>query len=243
MADVANTAPKPTGTFQNAATVLAFISAAAIGIERTLEGGWSVVDLVSSQWPDFGVVSNKLNSVNQALGKSIKEINTSLTALAPKAGLTQADIDKVISQLPNLQSFLSQLRGSSATNPNLQNLLTGAQNALSEIQTIAPDVKDAANAAPAVLADLSTFLATFNENPIRRLMSLFLGVLAGLALARIFSLDVIDAALGMSTPKWSNTGFLPHLVVAFTGLVIGLGSSPTHEVIKAIQSYKLSQES
>jgi hypothetical protein len=39
------------------------------------------------------------------------------------------------------------------------------------------------------------------------------------------------------------TGFFPYWGVAITGLVMGLGSNPTHEVIRAIQEVKKSRKS
>jgi hypothetical protein len=67
-----------------------------------------------------------------------------------------------------------------------------------------------------------------------------------------YSLDLIHAALGVAPPAtftlhdgfstWWNAGASrwPWAMVA-TGLLIGLGSNPTHEVIQAIQAYKQQQ--
>jgi hypothetical protein len=58
----------------------------------------------------------------------------------------------------------------------------------------------------------------------------------GLILAGVFGLDVFQAVLEgakESQKKWQ---------IIFTGLMIGLGSNPTHEVIRAIQEYKKSRK-
>ncbi len=65
---------------------------------------------------------------------------------------------------------------------------------------------------------------------------LYIGILLGLIVSTAFGLDLLAAA-GAST-SGSPSALLPHLGVAITGLIMGLGSNPTHEIIRAIQEYK-----
>ena len=73
------------------------------------------------------------------------------------------------------------------------------------------------------------------------LISLFAGAILGIVIAGFFSLDLFQAILqpNNTIPAW---GRLTHPGVAVTGLINGLGSSPTHEIIQAIQSFKQNQQ-
>jgi hypothetical protein len=86
---------------------------------------------------------------------------------------------------------------------------------------------------------LADVVATFKDNPGRRLISIYVGAVFGLLVSGMLSLDLFAAALQRPTatigPSW-----LPHLGIVLTGLVMGLGSNPTHEVIRAVQEFKKS---
>jgi hypothetical protein len=86
------------------------------------------------------------------------------------------------------------------------------------------------------LSGLGDFLGTFKDNPGRRLLSIQIGLLAGLLVAAIGGLDVIAGVQNQG----ATTALAPATIggVIFTGLLMGLGSSPTHEVISTLQQYK-----
>lgn len=244
MTIVARTAAKPSGAFQNAATALAFISAAAVGIERIIEGWWSAVDLINPQWPDVGAQSKQLKDANQKLQSAVKNIQNALDQLLTGSIEVKAKLAEAPQAIQALRRTLEQLNVASATDSKLPGLVADAQKAIGAVQAFDPALQTAAAEAPGVLSNLSAFVETFKENPIRRFISLFLGALLGLGLARVFSLDLIEAAVqapGNTPIPWTSHGFLPHPDIALTGLIIGLGSNPTHEVVKAIQDFKQSQ--
>jgi hypothetical protein len=123
------------------------------------------------------------------------------------------------------------------------------------------------------------FLATFKDNPGRRLLSIYAGCVLGLVVAGLLGLDVFRAVLdepaGGATAQVARYASAPgrpeaaaadehhgigdwpgsawdwlreatdfeHIGVALTGLVIGLGSNPTHEVIRVLQEYKKTRKS
>src|SRR5262249_40376188 len=93
-----------------------------------------------------------------------------------------------------------------------------------------------AGTAKTAISDLSSFASTFTDNPARKLISLYLGAVLGLAIATFAHLDLFRADGILNTPIG---GF--HCGVALTGVVMGLGSNPAHEVIKAIQEFKNNQ--
>jgi ethanolamine transporter EutH len=64
-----------------------------------------------------------------------------------------------------------------------------------------------------------------------------IGAYLGLAAAWVLGLDVIHAALGV------NDKSAVHLGLAATGVVIGLGSVPLHELIGGLVAFKNSQGS
>lgn len=90
----------------------------------------------------------------------------------------------------------------------------------------------ASTTANSAISGLQGFLATFNDNPGRRLISLYLGSILGLVVAGLFGLDVFQATLDNSV--------YPLLSIILTGILIGLGANPTHEVIRVIQEFKMS---
>jgi hypothetical protein len=86
------------------------------------------------------------------------------------------------------------------------------------------------------LSGLGDFLGTFKDNPGRRLLSIQIGLLAGLFVAAVGGLDVIAGVQNQG----ATAALAPATVggIVFTGLLMGLGSSPTHEVISTLQQYK-----
>jgi hypothetical protein len=86
------------------------------------------------------------------------------------------------------------------------------------------------------LAGFGDFLGTFKDNPGRRLLSIQIGLFAGLVVAAIGGLDVIAGVQNQG----ATTTLAPATIggIIFTGLLMGLGSSPTHEVISTLQQYK-----
>lgn len=94
----------------------------------------------------------------------------------------------------------------------------------------------AGQAAGVALSGLGDLVASFSDNPGKRLLSLLLGALAGVVVAGVLGLDLFTAVLG--TPDADGRLVATAWGVIFTGIVMGLGSSPTHEVVKALQEYK-----
>lgn len=86
-----------------------------------------------------------------------------------------------------------------------------------------------------VLSSLGDTIASITDNPGRRLLSLEFAALAGLLLAGFLRLDLFAAVLVQPVRnELQSTAF----GVIATGIVMGLGSSPTHELVKALQQYK-----
>ena len=103
-------------------------------------------------------------------------------------------------------------------------------------------LQDAAIIATQSVTGLADFVATFKDNPARRLISIYAGAFLGLLVAGFLGLDVFKAAMETAQTSTSAGGLFPYWGVAITGIVMGLGSNPTHEVIRAIQEVKKSRK-
>jgi len=105
------------------------------------------------------------------------------------------------------------------------------------------DADRATKVANTAIGGLQDFLATFKDNPGRRLISIYLGAILGLLVAGFFGLDVFAAATrSVSTATTASVSTCPRFMVLLTGVIIGLGSNPTHEVIRAVQEFKKGQK-
>lgn len=106
-------------------------------------------------------------------------------------------------------------------------------------------LRHASEVAGVALAGVSDFLATFKTNPGRRLLSIQLGVLGGFAVAGLFGLDVLAGAQNASMEPPVAADLQPATLggILLTGLVMGLGSSPTHELISFLTKSKEKRKS
>jgi len=98
--------------------------------------------------------------------------------------------------------------------------------------------KEWGEVAGTTLTAVGDFLGTFKDNPGRRIVSIELGLIAGLAIAWLAGLDLYA---GVQNEGVTDTAALVAASVGgilLTGVVLGLGSSPTHEVIKVVQEDK-----
>jgi hypothetical protein len=88
-------------------------------------------------------------------------------------------------------------------------------------------------------------MGSFKDNPGRRLISLYVGAMAGLAVAGIFGLDLFSAVMAEPSGEAAASSPLtahPKLNIVLSGIIMGLGASPTHEVIRLVQEYKERQK-
>lgn len=101
-------------------------------------------------------------------------------------------------------------------------------------------LRSATEVAGVALTGVSDFLATFKSNPGRRLLSIQLGIVGGLAIAGLFGLDVLAGThnAGLESPLADDLQDATIGGILLTGLVMGLGSSPTHELIAFLTKSK-----
>jgi len=269
-------APAANGRFKDAAAALAFITGAAIAIERVIEGFWTFVGGVSSGYWPLKQIREQVNRMEDELDTALSSTVTHVTTALTAAGKSVAEVDAAAAdlnaRLTQTKQGLERVRSLAPDNQRAQMLATLAARNLAYVQEKYPEVKAAAGSAAATIDGLQDFVSSFKDNPGRRMISLYLGAMLGLAVAGSFGLDVFEAA--MQAPETAATvaaapqrtastaavgpvetapavrdtaavgtrGRVPdrgkRWQIILTGLIMGLGSSPTHEVIRAIQEYK-----
>jgi hypothetical protein len=239
----------PNQGFRDGAAVLAVITATAIGIERLMEGAWTVVDMspLGSFWPAKQIkadIDSIVDSLNDVLTPVYQKAHDAIDHLEHDTEEAQKRIASLHNQLDDdrqaTQDVIKNLREQAPSNQRIQLMAAAADHGLSRLSVMSTEffteVAPALAAARQATADIGGFVEKFKDNPGRRLISLYLGALFGLLVAGFIGLDAFAATLG--TNVISSAG--PKLGVAATGIVMGLGSNPTHELIGALKSLKSS---
>lgn len=224
----------------NAAAALGIIGASSVSIERILELFWSAIGLLGSSWWPLNTLANGINEVVDGVNGSIEpflaEVETAIDDAAKAASWTQAQIAAAQAEVASVRAQLARFQALAPDDTRATLLLGAATQAVNYLGSKydSPQLKAAGAAALAAIAEAGKLVATFKDNPGRRLVSIYLGMVIGLAVAYALGLDLYLATTGTQLPLSS----VFHWGVPLTGIVMGLGSSPTHEVIMAIQEFK-----
>ncbi len=232
--------------FTDASSAVTFTTGAALVIERLIEAGWTLSSTtrLGSYWPMSGIaayagqlVSNldaafepfvaEADAALQAAGGATANVQQAATAMKQdiaKFGLEIAELRKV-GQPSNQQSLLL----SAATAQRIEYLKNKYQAQLGSVSR-------AATLARSAVDSLQDFVATFKDNPGRRIISICVGGVIGIIVTTYLRLDLFQALATPGTAPMAGGDAALHIVL--TGLVIGLGASPTHEVIRLVQEAK-----
>ncbi|MBV9580935.1 MAG: hypothetical protein JO057_20330 [Chloroflexi bacterium] len=221
-------------------------------IERLLEAFWNFQDSTKGAFWPLSVVHEYIDArvaqfatfVDPYL-KRLQEADDLLTEAHAGDANWKSTIDAITQDLDGLPAQVETLANNVQTlelgnDQKLTYLLSRTSGAINTVLNAHPDLNaqlgKGVDLAREMTDDLYSFVRTFNDNPARRIISLVVGCLAGFIVSAALRLDLF-AALGLTqlTPfpnvPWS-------MGVPLTGLIMGLGSSPTHEVIQAIQQFK-----
>ena len=229
----------------SATAVLGLITATAIGIERLLEAFWNLVELTAANafWP-FNELSKGLHEQVEQLDKALAELavqaDTSMQALTGATKEVEAKKEAAQGALIEIQTYITQLKVVAASNSAtaVRETIDQLARNVSAVQTTLTNVMPAATLANSAIGTIAELTAKTAANPGRMLISLFISVTLGLLVAWPLGLDMFTAILEHNYSPES----IPRLTVALTGIIIGLGSSPTHEAIRALQEYKESKK-
>jgi hypothetical protein len=229
--------PRPNAQFKDAAAALTLTAAIAVGIERLLEGFWTVVGQLANTWWPLNVPARAIESLVGDMDTALQPLFQQADAVLKQLGATGA---KTQEELANAGQILAKLKD------RVKNLqpggsdiqLNGAlvRHGIDYLGRLDGQLSSVAKAASGDVNAALNFLVTFQNNPGRRLLSLLLGAGLGLAVCGTLGLDLIGAAAGVTSAAKFHWG------VAASGIVVGLGSNPTHEIIRSIQEYKNSKK-
>lgn len=239
-------APPTNAGFKDATSALAFVGAAAIAIERIIETGWTFMGAAfGTYWP-LGAIQKQVGSLVAEMDRSLKPFHDRLKAeldgLAEKGKLSIDEAKRGKQEIERLESRFDDLSRMTIDNQKVQLLAAAASQNVSHLygkyKGLVGDMDRASAAAMSAIGGVQSFVVTFKDNPGRRVISMYTGAILGVSVAGAFGLDLFQAVLEPGPEG------LPYrsLRIVLTGLVIGLGSNPTHEVIRAVQEYKKSQK-
>jgi hypothetical protein len=247
---VAAYSPEPNVTPESAAGILALVTAGAVAIERILEAFWTFVGLKNDWWPMSAMkksIDDFTADINKQLTDDFSKVQGFVEELHQAQKLTDDRLDAIKADIDRLRTStvanLKTLAGNAPANQRLQFAAASADRALNFLESKYPEVQRAAFLSGRSLDIAADFVATFKDNPGRRLISIFAGAILGLIAAGALGLDAFQAAY-QAPPENALVGVAPEWQwgIALTGLLMGLGSTPTHEVIKLVQEVKKSRK-
>jgi hypothetical protein len=213
---------------------LAIITGGALGIERAMEAMWTFVDyMFGSSWP---------LSLNKEIDKRVdafKGISTLKDKMdkwnLPNKDQIKTALDDAIDALPKAEELAHM-----TNNQQLNALTTSLGGKWDTIVKDHPDLKEKIAADVDLAASLAhtseDFLATFKANPGRKVISIYLGAIIGICVATVAGVNIFGAT---DTADAFRSG---DFAVPLTGVIMGLGSNPTHEIVAALKQYKDSKK-
>jgi len=238
---VAHYSVVPNVGFANASAILTIIGGVAVVIERIMEVFWTIMSQTKGSFWPFTVISEQVNKVAASLDTKLEpffeETNKAINEMALMEGWSEEKTAAAKKEITDLKARLNKLKELAPDNQQINMIASTAFQGVSYLEKKYPEVQYKASVARQAIAGVSDFVASFKDNPGKRLISIYLGAILGMAIAGAIGLDLFLAAMGaQSAPQ--KTGFFPFWGVAFTGLVMGLGSGPTHDIIQMVQEIK-----
>ena|SRR5712691_10298284 len=219
---------------RDAAAALTIIAAVSVGIERVLEGFWTYIGLtINSWWPldvigqDINTLVSNLNDAVEPFYQQLEQVVQDLSSAGKLAGEQLAAAKK---EIDDFQIYMNQLKTLASGNQTALTIASAATQLVSQIQQKYKMLDTVATSANQAINNFANFIVTPPDNLGRRVISLFLGMYLGLVVAGVLGLDLLQAIF--------TTSLAFNLGIVLTGLVMGLGSSPTHEVIQVLQNWK-----
>lgn len=227
---------------KDAAAVLTFITAASVGIERVIEGFWTFVGLTKGAFWPLGAFSKQVNDLSTSLDETLapfyQKLKAAVTEAQKVSGWTDVQLEAAIKQIDELEASVNQIKALTPGSPQAAALASAATKAIEDFQKQYPTIKTVATFANESITGLANFITTPVDNLGRRFISLFAGMALGLVVTGILRLDMVQAIFQTSAFGHFWWGLNFYWGIAFTGIVIGLGSNPTHEVIRVLQEFK-----
>jgi len=225
------------GGFKDATAVITIVTLTSVGIERVIEGFWTYIGLTKNSWWPFNTISQNISNMVSDLDKVLTSFYQHLTQVVEDAKSVEKWIDEQYiaakKEITDFQASIDQLTKLAPGNQLALSIASTASQLVSEFKKKYTTLDTVATFADQAISGFAYFIVTPADTLGRRLISLYLGMIIGVVIAGVFGLDLLRAIFQIPTIAF-------HYGVVFTGLVIGLGSSPTHEVIQLLQQWKTS---
>lgn len=246
-------APESNAGFRDSAAALAFITAAAVTIERVLELFWDLIgkrESLGEWWPLRQVLdkaaeietqagmllsSELVKKVQEDLEKAKEELNDQEQRLG--------DVIETLAKLQDMSALTERFDAAKTLAPGSARIAMTARvgtdtaalfsNAASLGGKITSTWKGEVEKASRAISVATQIVGSFQDNPARRLASIAIGTSAGMLISGFIGLNMFAAILE------NDAGHLGGVAgLLLTGIIIGLGATPTHEAIKALQNHK-----
>lgn len=225
--------------FADTASTLTIIGVVAVGIERVIELIWSII--CSFKGEGAFELDQEKKKITESIISSVRNLATKadelLTGVSGAAGI------RGVTQMVNETKL--NLIGAKIAYQKIQDSMLKAETDITKTGVAnqvnadkIKELKDYVDLTSQSITILSGFLSTFNDNPVRRIFSIVWGMSLGIFVATLLGLNVFKATLETSV----TTGMSGALEIFLTGLVLGLGASPTHEVIEILKQIKLNHQ-
>jgi hypothetical protein len=244
MALVAHFSPAPNARFVSATAVVSWTTGVAVGIERVLEAFWTLIGQLKGAWWPVNLVNEQVNrlvtGLDSALDPFYRSVEARISELAQAQQWSQQQIDAALKEVADLKLQLAELKRLAPDNQRVNLIAASASHGINYLETKYPGLEGAGALANQSIARMSGLVAAFTDNPGRRLISIYVGAILGSIVAGTIGLDAFQAALEIK--PLVVPGYFPYWGVALTGVLMGLGSNPTHEVIRVIQEVKKSRK-
>jgi len=219
--------------------MLAIITATAVGIERAIETFWSLVGQLANGWWPFNKMFKEVTALELDVKTRLQEAQDAMDKALSTAGNVVDDtttrLGKAREEIDKLKGRISELEKLAPGNQRVSLIAASVNQGMGMVAQYQPKVEYNLRLIDQSVAGLTDFAASFKENPLRRIINIWAGAMIGLVVAYFVRFDVFYAVLGEAS-KPAN--WWPNLGVALTGLIVGLGSNPTHDVIAALQEVK-----
>ena len=223
------------GGFKDATAVITIITLTSVGIERVIEGFWTYIGLTKNSWWPFNTISQNISNMVSDFDNVLKPFYQQLEKAVKDASsaeqLTKEQLEAANKEITDFQDSINQLKTLAPGNQMALSIASAASQLISGFKQKYNMLDTDATLADQAISGFAYFIVTPADDLGRRLISLYLGMIIGVVIAWAFGLDLLKAIFQIPTIAF-------HYGVVFTGLVIGLGSSPTHEVIQVLQQWK-----
>jgi hypothetical protein len=181
--------------------------------------------------------------MNEDLAPFLQKLQEGIDEAGEAAGAATEQLQVAKETVDDIKGSIRELQALAPGNPRARAAVAAVSRGIGYLEGTYPDLRDRAQSFNDAASRADELLNQVNDNPARRLISILVGSFLGLLAAGILGLDLIGATLGENPwgtgadQPWLDHA-LPNLGAAVTGLVMGLGATPTHELIKTLQETK-----